>query len=273
MAKTEIPSVDFRVATYNAAYFDRPKTGAPGDYKVLFAEADVVGFQEAGRPIDREQIALAAKAMGFGVFTSPDEKGTPIAWRLSEFELLDSGAVFLTPRTFVGAEGAGPNTMGEKHHVWVRLRHKPSGRIYNIGNDHLTPSIYLPKRRRLHDTQTDKIRTWIASRTNQVITVGDYNIDAQKDAKTRDPDMPFVKFGKVNVRSSYYELGYPQLGTHGDRHIDYVWYRVDHTRFKPTTQTVLTGLSSDHRALVVRFKSYLTFRKRAARRLRALTSR
>jgi endonuclease/exonuclease/phosphatase family metal-dependent hydrolase len=242
-----------RVATYNTAFYKRAERS---DFEKLFAQADIVGFQEMGHDEDHRMMNSFPEWETYKGRT----KGTPIAWKKDEFTLLASGSYHLSDATSIDA-GSGPSHQNPEYLTWVRLKHKDSGRIINFGSTHLTPSIHYAARYRLHDRQSDNLKRWVQSVSNHVIFVGDFNIDARKDAKERDPNMPFVKFGSVGVHSNFRSLGIPPVATHGKRYIYYVFYKLRDS-IKPIAQKVLSGYSSDHRPLVVEFEVKPTLRKR-----------
>lgn len=240
-----------RAGTYNTA-FTVPDHEFIDDLDRLLPQVDLIGFQEFGDANDRRNLAAAAKKHGFIVFRGKDES-CPIAYHAGTFELLDSGSHFLSPSTFVGKEGAGPSTLKEKHLNWIKVRHRVTGRIFYFGNCHLAPSIYLAPRMELHIQQIANIKAWADSKGDNVIFVGDFNIDHKADARTRKPGSPYVKFTPSRIWSTYRTLGTPAIGTHGRRFIDYVFYRENKEAFSPLSHSVLRGYSSDHKPFLATF--------------------
>ncbi|SBT40428.1 exonuclease/endonuclease/phosphatase family protein [Micromonospora auratinigra] len=93
----------------------------------------------------------------------------------------------------------------------------------------------------------------------QVIVSGDLNIDFSEDRAYGYAKFPWQVFeanSLPNLRSCYNLYGEKGTGTHGSRHIDYVyfWKRLEDFRYLwMTDYQLVTGTRSDHNGVVATF--------------------
>lgn len=85
-----------------------------------------------------------------------------------------------------------------------------------------------------------------------VLAVADWNVDMRSKIASAVPFFPKKVLRRAGMRSNWHALGFTGIhGTHGHRYVDAIFKRpVPWLRFKDQ-QTI--KLSSDHKALVVRF--------------------
>ncbi|TNF95982.1 MAG: hypothetical protein EP297_11080 [Gammaproteobacteria bacterium] len=128
--------------------------------------ADVIGLQEASI---EQRAAIAPDLSGFGMFPLPTEAGDEcILYRLSRFDLKDSGRVFLRRKP----EKPGTN-IGVRYLVWVYLHDRFSDKgfyVVNLHTDHRSSE----RGRQLDGVL---IGEWIKNRefSDPVILTGDFN--------------------------------------------------------------------------------------------------
>jgi endonuclease/exonuclease/phosphatase family metal-dependent hydrolase len=222
---------------------------------------DVVGWQEA----DRYGTVLHSLP-GWDTKTFPFGKASSelaVSWRSSEFRLVTASqrqvALGISYR-----QGRYP--FGNRLVAVVTLEHRESGRLLTVIDAHLPQAIEdLERPGRWRETinafrarnQLARIAsTWTSAPGRWVVGTGDYNFDAQADARYRPVGGPRRALAGTAV-STYQLLGTDVMATHWptDRRIDYVWvdraaYR--HDKIAVTGQWVLNGFHSDHRPLVAR---------------------
>lgn len=97
----------------------------------------------------------------------------------------------------------------------------------------------------------------------QVIVAGDLNVDFVADKRVQYANFPYVVLDEradpdklPGLRSNYAIHGVKGTGTHGNRHIDYVylWKRLPQYRVLfMTDYSIFTDLNSDHHAVIARF--------------------
>lgn len=220
---------------------------------------DVVGWQEAqsfGAAI-RGLPGWTTRTFGFGEGRSE----LAVSWRSSEFTLVRARQRVVA--TGVGWE-VGRYPFGTRLVAVVTLEHRATGRTLTVVNTHLPQAIEDLGRPGSFTTtinsyraknQLKKLaRVFRTAPGRWVVGTGDYNFDARADARSRPADGPRDTLEGIAV-SSFQKLGVdvtPTFPPHG-RWIDYVWadeqaYAEGRIRF--AGQWVLTGLNSDHHALV-----------------------
>ncbi|GAB3200293.1 hypothetical protein GCM10027062_19360 [Nocardioides hungaricus] len=220
---------------------------------------DIVGWQEAQSfgPALRGLPGWTTQTYDFGGGRS----GLAFSWRSDEFRLVRA-------RQYVVAAGVGRDVgrypFGTRLVATITLEHRASGRLVTVLNTHLPPAIEdLDRPGSWTGTvnagrarsQLRKIASlWDGIDTRWVVGAGDYNFDARADAGNR-PDGGPIDALRGTAVSSYQALGIdvaPTFPPHG-RWIDYVWadkqgYADGRIRF--AGQWLVTGLNSDHHALV-----------------------
>lgn len=262
-----------RIVTYNMEY-GRTTDAVVGDIRRLASEkADVIGLQEMGSADRRAAVldqVVDCSTCVYDAFmpNTREQNAVPILYKWSKFRLLDSGGTKVSERTFVGAKGAGPSTLKAKWVNWVLLRHRITGQNMYVLNNHAVPSaqgaggarnLDHPERVELYRQHMEGLKAMVTEFTatgSAVFSTGDFNVNYRTDSVTRDPYFPYYNMSMVNVHASFRALGEPELGTHtggsGERLIDYV-FALRHAAVTAKAQTILTGFTSDHRPLLVRY--------------------
>lgn len=160
--------------------------------------------------------------------------------------VVDHGYVYATPRTWVGAWGAGPATLATK---WIQTAvvEVPDAldQLLNVWNVHLHPSVTRPakgpvakagraRRRRLYAGYVAAIVAHAARTTGPIAIHGDWN--AEPDFELLQPlrDAGFVPMAAPS---------FPSDKPAAKRHpIDVIWVRGA----TPESVRALEGFSSDH---------------------------
>ncbi len=266
-----------RIASYNAGAMVSVK-GTVSDVGSLIDQgADVIALQEMSswkkrvkireRYVDCETCVYDA---WIPVAAVPG--GQPIIYRSDKFELIDFGMEQVTPDTYVGSRGAGPATIRAKYITWVRLRTIATQRQVYVLDNHAvptvqrgdgTPNVRLKKRLKLYRTHMEGLRAFVdgikTTTGGSVFVVGDFNVNYRTDRVIAPDIFPFHNLGLVGLQASYETLGMPDHGTHvlpngyDKRLIDYS-YALKPRFVTPTAQTIVTGLHSDHRPLMVDYR-------------------
>lgn len=261
-------SSTFRVATLNILS-DISEARFKADLRNVGGRAEIIGLQEVHNrgPLIREW----ASNNGYSVWI-PEKawaKEPTILAKRSEFERLDQDATFVCDSA---GEGTPPPP---RWIVWAKYKHLPSGRTLVHVNTHVNSAIEdFTNGRPGHPTnlpRTDdaelhirRIRELVRNKadTNEVVVTGDFNVDYVPDQRVQYANFPYVALenrqeGTPGIRSSYSRLGVTTLGTHGDRHIDYVyaWLRTPGARVMDMEEHyVFADTESDHNGLVTRFR-------------------
>jgi len=262
-----------RIVTYNMEYGRTPATVVDDINRIADMGADVIGLQEMGS-LDRRAAVLDqvvdCSSCIYDAFMpdTREQNAVPILYRWSKFRLIDSGGTKVSERTFVGAGGAGPSTLKAKWVNWVLLRHRVTGQNMYVLNNHAVPSVQnskgtrdlsYPERLELYRQHMEGLKTMITGFTATgaaVFSTGDFNVNYRSDSVKQDTIFPYFNMSAVNVEASFTALGMPEMGTHtggsGTRLIDYV-FALKHPAVAAKAQTILTGFTSDHRPLLVRY--------------------
>jgi len=252
------------VATYNM-FREMPAKAARRDIRELAARPrlDIIGWQEMW---GRDKALHRLRKHGWATWVpSGEARQDPISWRRSEFELVET-EVYLAHRAKKLKRHR--KDVPRKFFNRVTLRHRDTGRVVSVFNNHVIPTIESqgqgrpghPVRPRIRWAQRhwDRLEAAIAKAPGQPIVVGDFNVDAFVDLEVRHPAMMFAHL-RDTLRSSWQVLGgnddvaltHPGTG----RHIDYVMVGRRALRrdvLVPTRQMVVEGLRSDHRPLAVK---------------------
>lgn len=271
-----------RIVTYNAEYGRSPERVVSDMKKLKRAGADVFGLQEMGSP--NRRIAVMEQFVNcdtceFDAFmpNTREQNAVPILWDSSKLHLVRTGTLKASASTYVGKSGAGPSTLKSKYVNWVLLRHRISGQKMYVLNSHAVPSVqgagggrnnHHPARLKLYRQHMNGLQDLIAGFETTgyaVFSTGDFNVNYRRDSIVRDSIFPYVKMAQVGVYASYKFLGMPEEGTHKSgktgnsvRLIDYV-FSLRHDAVSARGQKILSGFTSDHRPLLVRYR--LTYTK------------
>lgn len=263
-----------RLVSFNSAAYLRVSKAMSDITTIVAANPDVVALQEMSSPEKRAAIrALLVDCLDcvYELYTPPGgatPAGTPILYRKDRFALLASGSVQVTEPTYVGPRGAGPSTIRAKYVNWVRLKDLVTRRNVCVVNNHLVPSVQASSggpnantaRQAIYRKHMRGLTALIESLTQStrcvLFVTGDFNVSYRTDRIVATRYFPYAKLGAVSVRASYQRLGEPELGTHilangfDKRLIDYVSVR-DQSALVPLAQTIVTGLYSDHRPVML----------------------
>ena len=260
------------VATYNTEYGRSADTVVAELKRIATDGADVIGLQEMGvkarRDAVRAQMIDCAGCKWAALMTDlPEQNATPILYRSATFSLQDSGTKKVSERTYVGSSGAGPSTLKAKYVNWVLLRHRATGRLMYVLNNHAVPSVQgadggpntkNPERLELYRQHMAGLRSLIAelhATGAAVFVTGDFNVNYRRDVVLQPRVFPYHNLDQVNVAASYRRMGMPRIGTHGsgDRLIDYV-HHLKRRGTPVSAQRVLTGYGSDHRPVLASYR-------------------
>ncbi len=265
----------FGAASYNAQYKSSPAETVSDLTKIAAAGADIIGLQEMGAVDKRDAVRarfLDCDTCQFDAFLSeePEQNATPILYRSTAFLLKSTGTKKVSKTTYVGPSGAGPSTVKAKFVNYVKLRHRATGKVVYVLNNHAVASVQgsdggrdlsHPKRLdlyRQHMSGLQNLITELSATGAAVLVTGDFNVNYRKDHIVRDTLFPYFRMREVSTAASWEALGMPELGTHrrsdgaGNRLIDYVFYRTN-AGVAPESQRILDRCSSDHRPVLVQF--------------------
>lgn len=250
----------FQAATLNILY-ELDQADFAADLQLITSKADLVGLNEVG---DRKAYLQDwAAANGWWLYAPAPKQAAAEALlaRKSVFDVVEKGSRFV-------CDTNGPDEVPPaRYNNWVKYRHKASGRYVFHINAHLNASIEsngqptdLP-RTRCAEQQIQDIKNLAAAKKDegQVIVSGDFNIDFSADRAYGYEKFPWKVFeanSLPNLRSCYNLYGEKGTGTHGNRHIDYVyfWKRVpEHQVLWMTDYRIVGGTKSDHNGVVATF--------------------
>lgn len=207
------------------------------DLERFMSQCDVLCLEEAGE--GQAILAKAVRTLDVEVhngFSEPGQAATPVMFKRKAHE---RKSFPLTPKTHVGAPGAGPNTMKAK---WLNIvRFSVYGHITWVGSIHTTPSVYIDSREALAMDQTRSAAAVTANLRGWEFIGGDYN--SLPGSNIRRP------LERRGITSAQKALG--PVATHGNRSIDDVHYKKNKS-LKPTRHWTRKGVS-DHDAYFVEF--------------------
>lgn len=238
------------------------------DLNLIAARSDLLGLNEVqGR---RDALRAWATANGWHLHmpsgTWPGAE--PLLARTSMFAPTSSGD---RGSTFVCDTGGSAAPPPPRYLTWISWQHLPSGRHVNHINSHLNAHIddngspYDLPRTVDAEKHIRMIRDLAVNRSahGQVVVSGDFNVDYQDDKRVGYAHFPHAVLeerqatGAIpGLRSGYSQLGVTNLGTHGNRRIDYIyeWVRVPSSRLMTMTgHSVVDGTRSDHNGVVASF--------------------
>ncbi len=250
----------FRAATLNI-FNGLSRADFIHDLELITARADLVGLNEVN---DRKEFLQDwAATNGWWLYAPEPSQASNEALlaKKSMFDVLDKDSVFV-------CDTNGPGEVPPaRYNNWVKYRHKASGRsVFHI-NFHANASIEnngrpenLP-RTECAEKQFQDIKNLAASKKDegQVIVSGDLNVDFSADRAFGYAKFPWKVFEAnelPNLRSVFNLYGEKATGTHGNRHIDYIyfWKRVDGFRVMwMTDYSVVGNTKSDHNGVVATF--------------------
>lgn len=179
------------------------------------------------------------------------------------FDVITQGSKYHCDSNVAGSGGA-------RYTNWVLYRHIATGRqvyhlhthaysrIDNNGHPSDDPNITCAEYHflQLRQMAVDK------RQRGEVIVTGDLNVDYVNDRRVRYQKFPFITLENglatlPALRSTYSIYGVKGTGTHGDRHIDYIyhWRRLNEYR-KIFVQDyyILGGTYSDHNGVVANYQ-------------------
>lgn len=215
--------------------------------RLLQTDADLIGLQEV-----RHRRRILEGLHGWGV------------WMPAHHEAAQNAILYR--RSSIRLHGAGTRKMidgavdyPERWASWIEAEHRPSGkRIVHI-NTHCTSHIdkgghprHLPrvKDNTQHLERLVNLYRQLAPHGATFITA-DWNVDYRRDRRVRDPRFPYVQLTSHGLRCTYEQMGLPNIGTHGNRLIDAIYYERE---ARPVAQRILQSHASDHRPVMAKFK-------------------
>lgn len=267
---------DFVLATYNIRHALSDSVAASDLQRLADTGVDVIAMQEMGARTRRNAVRaklVDCESCEFQAYM-PDGFGpaeVPFLFRASAFELVSKGTEMVSDATFVGASGAGPSTIGPKYLTYVQLRHRATGQDIYVINNHAVASIQgpdggpnygNPERLQLFRKHMDGLAAMVErfrATGAAVFAVGDFNVNYRRDAVVQAKLFPYYRLKQVGAFASYKFLGAPERGTHVNstgvndtRLIDQV-VAAEHPAIAPMEQAILSGYTSDHRPVRVRY--------------------
>ncbi len=274
-AEATSSSPSFRVATLNIRHGLSDADAVSDVVKLSNAGADLVGLQEMGSAQRRNAVRARVVDCATCPYDTYMPTGSgpaeiPILFRSDKFTLLSKDTRKVSDRTYVGPDGAGPSWIAPKYLTYVQLRHKLTGQVLYLINNHTVASVQASdggpnwdNRERLelyrkHMNALKALITEFKATGAAVLTTGDFNVNYRSDSVIRHELFPYRNMEQVRVFTSFKYLGTPERGTHvnkngnSSRIIDYV-SAVEHPALAARDQAVLLGYNSDHRPVLVRY--------------------
>lgn len=261
----------FVLASYNIRHALSDEVATADVERLAATGVDVIALQEMGSRMRRDAVRARLVDCATCEFRAymPNGSGpaeVPFLFRDSTFQLLGTGTQLVSEATYVGSDGAGPSTMAAKYLTYVRLLHRATGQELYVINNHAVPSVQAsnggpnygnPERLQLFRQHMDGLSDMVArfaATGAAVFTAGDFNVNYRRDSVVQDKMFPYYRMRQVGVSASYKFLGSPALGTQVDstRLIDQI-SSSDHPAIAATQQAILSGYSSDHRPVRVRY--------------------
>lgn len=185
---------------------------------------DIVGFQEAQNGnIEAYEKSLTSYTsfQGFGAARDNGSEYTPIYWKTSRFEHLESGQFYLSPSPH--EESLGWDSSLVRVAAWLKLRELSSNNLFVVLNTH------FPHEEEIHETRTNCAKL-IIEQTNTharelpLIVMGDFNATPDSAAYRSFLDAGFGdSYGdssaeRANTFHNYEGENYSVVG----RHIDWI---------------------------------------------------
>ncbi|MBB5874373.1 hypothetical protein F4553_007807 [Allocatelliglobosispora scoriae] len=231
------------------------------DLNLIASKADLIGLNEVGNR--KAFLQDWAADNGWWLYSpgSTNQAGEALIAKKSMFDVLDKGSIFV-------CDTNGPGEVPPaRYNNWVKYRHKATGRNVIHLNAHAVAGIddngrpeNLP-RTDCAEKQFQGIKNLAVSKKDegQVIFSGDLNVDFSADRAYGYAKFPWKVFEAnelPNLRSSFNLYGEKGTGTHGSRHIDYIyfWKRVESSQVMwMTGYDIVGGTNSDHNGIVAYF--------------------
>lgn len=211
----------------------------------------VGGFQEFSGPRDREALAKALTAKGWSYYM-PRGAGSsdPIAWDAHRFTLLGSSSVMINPELSASNPARYINS--------VRLRDATSGNVLAFINTHTianasrdampTDPSRVPYLRRAISMLRSTFLYNFAT-TENVVMVGDLNINYLADRRRQVPGFPTAELGDL------VNFDMPLSGSRGPTSLlDYVMSAKDAGGLTKVASRIVTGFNSDHDAVAATYQ-------------------
>ena len=244
------------VASWNPYYKNSLGNIVRGFRAIEAAGGDVVGLQEQNSQAKLRDLQRRLTPEWAFVGTQTRH---PIAYRTGDYQLLASG-VEVEHKPHKIEPGPGGKSVGTKYVVWAQLRDVRTRATFIEVNDHKIAAVEHsghprkdnPIRVRLwheEDAAVGRLIARLKPLGVPIFKTADENLAAKADAKVRDSGFAYEQMQKRGMYSNWRVLGYPKKGTHGTRHIDYVWATTNLAA--PVRQQILPSFGSDHHPVVV----------------------
>ncbi|MEV1015061.1 endonuclease/exonuclease/phosphatase family protein [Micromonospora sp. NPDC049751] len=249
-----------RAATLNI-YNGLSQADFAHDLNLIASRADLVGLNEVGNRKDFLENWAADNGWWLYAPGGTNQAGEALIARRSMFDVRDKGSIFV-------CDTNGPGEVPPaRYNNWVTYRHKASGRTVTHINAHAVAGIEdagrpedLP-RTRCAEAQFQGLKDLAVDKQGggQVIVSGDLNVDFSADRAFGYAKFPWRVFEAnelPNLRSNYNLYGEKGTGTHGNRHIDYIyfWKRLpEYQLMWMTGYDIVGGTASDHNGVVATF--------------------
>lgn len=159
---------------------------------LLKSDPGVIAFQEAGNKQKIARLREFLMNQGYGL---RGKSNNPIAFDRDQYRLVDRGSEFLSPDTYVGPRGAGPDVLRSKYANYLILKQLGGGPLRSFTNVHLAPSRNLPMRQELANMQLK--RTIALQRALR----GEYG-----------PELKRIAMGDFNVNRPNIMKGFNRIG-------------------------------------------------------------
>lgn len=271
-ARTDVAGASsFVLASYNIRHALSDAVATDDVQRLAESGVDIIALQEMGSRMRRNAVRARLVDCATCEFRAymPDGFGpaeVPFLFRASAFELVSKGTEKVSDATYVGPDGAGPSTMGAKYLTYVELRHVATGQDIYVINNHAVPSVQASdggpnyknaERLQLFRQHMDGLSAMVQrfeATGAAVFTAGDFNVSWRRDSVVQSKLFPYYRLSQVGVHASYEYLGAPATGTQGtgNRLIDQV-SSSENGAIVPLDQAILSGYSSDHRPVRVRY--------------------
>jgi endonuclease/exonuclease/phosphatase family metal-dependent hydrolase len=265
------PASSFVIATYNIRHALSDAVATADVQRLAATGVDVIALQEMGSRMRRNAVRAQLVDCATCEFRAymPEGSGpaeVPFLFRAAAFELVGKGTEQVSEATYVGPDGAGGSTMGPKYLTYVQLRHVATGRDIYVINSHAVPSIQgpsggpnygNPERLALFRQHMDGLVAMVSrfeATGAAVFATGDFNVNYRRDAVVQDKTFPYYRMKQIGMYASYKYAGSPALGSQQGttRLIDQV-ASSGTAGVTVQDQSILTGYSSDHRPVRVRY--------------------
>jgi hypothetical protein len=247
----------FKAATLNI-YNGLTQAEFVHDLNLIASKADLIGLNEVGNRKDYLQNWAADNGWWLYSPGATNQAGEALIAKKSMFDVLDKGSIFI-------CDTNGPGEVPPaRYNNWVKYRHKASGRNVIHINAHAVAGIEdngrpenLP-RTECAERQFQALKDLAVQKKDegQVIVSGDLNVDFSADRAYGYAKFPWKVFEAnelPNLRSTFNLFGEKGTGTHGSRHIDYIyfWKRLpDYQVMWMTGYDIVGGTYSDHNGVV-----------------------